>query len=113
MSVEPRNVKPLPQKSVVVWPTRTIYTFSGAGVDVTITFTTPALMDDVAQLSLPVTHIEFGAVANDGKPHAVSFYYDNTAETAIAKTEELVTWDVVTGSNGIHHSSCYHMIASL
>jgi hypothetical protein len=30
-----------------------------------------------------------------GKSHSVSFYYDNTAETAVAKTGEFVTWDEV------------------
>src|SRR5438445_2810107 len=45
------GIEPLPQKSVQVLPTRTIYTFAGAGVEVTLTFLTPALPNDLDVLS--------------------------------------------------------------
>src|SRR5262249_12078644 len=48
---------PLPQKSVEVLPTRTIYEFSGAGLDVTLTFLTPALPSDLDALSRPLTYL--------------------------------------------------------
>jgi len=40
---EPTNVPALPQTRVTVLPTRTIYTFAGAGITLTVTFTTPML----------------------------------------------------------------------
>lgn len=55
------------QTSVQVLPTRTLYTFSGAGIDATLTFTTPALPDDVKLLSRPVTYITCDVRANDAK----------------------------------------------
>ena len=47
----PRGGKALPaldQKNLEVLPTRTIYTFSSAGIDLGLTFFTPALPDDLA-----------------------------------------------------------------
>jgi hypothetical protein len=46
---------PLPQTGVTVLPTRTIYTFKGAGIQLELTFLTPALPDDLDVLSRPVT----------------------------------------------------------
>src|SRR5437660_2428255 len=53
MGIEPKDVPALPQTAVDVWPTRTVYTFDGAGVRLTLTFTTPALPDDLMLLSRP------------------------------------------------------------
>src|SRR5262245_43745024 len=43
MGRDPRNTPSLPQQSVEVLPTRTIYEFAGSGVQVSLTFLTPAL----------------------------------------------------------------------
>ena len=43
------------QKSLEVWPLRTIYTFEAAGIQLTLTFTSPLLPDDLDILSRPVT----------------------------------------------------------
>ena len=42
MGASPTNVPALEQKSLAILPTRTIYTFAGAGVELTLTFMTPA-----------------------------------------------------------------------
>ena len=49
----------LPQTSLQVLPTRTIYEFAGGGVQLTLTFLTPALPDDLDVLSRPLTYIEW------------------------------------------------------
>src|SRR5690242_21722950 len=43
MGNEPKDVPPLPQKSVEVFPTRSVYQFANAQVRVTMTFMTPDL----------------------------------------------------------------------
>src|SRR5438093_13758459 len=43
MGSQPVDTPALPQTSLQVLPTRTIYDFAGPGVRVTLTFTTPAL----------------------------------------------------------------------
>src|SRR5438874_1505695 len=51
MGASPTNVPALEQKSLTVLPTRTIYTFAGAGVELTLTFMTPALPDGLDVLA--------------------------------------------------------------
>jgi hypothetical protein len=69
---EPSDVPALPQTRVTVLPTRTIYTFVGAGVTLTLTFTTPLLPDDLDVLARPVTYVTWQAAPADGVPHDVS-----------------------------------------
>jgi hypothetical protein len=78
----------LPQKSVQVLPTRTQYTFAGSGIDLGLTFFTPALPDDLDVLSRPLTYIEWKASSNDGRPHEVSIYFDASGDLAVNTAEE-------------------------
>lgn len=57
MGTQPTNVPALPQTSVEVLPTRTIYNFEGEGVRLTLTFMTPVLPDDLMIYSRPVTYV--------------------------------------------------------
>jgi hypothetical protein len=57
MGIQPTNVPALPQTSVEVLPTRTIYNFEGEGVRLTLTFMTPVLPDDLMIYSRPVTYV--------------------------------------------------------
>src|SRR5438445_10278146 len=83
MGIEPKDVPALPQTAVDVWPTRTVYTFDGAGVRLTLTFTTPALPDDLMLLSRPVTYLTWEARATDQAAHEVSVYFDSSALPAV------------------------------
>jgi len=89
----PRGRQALPaldQKSVEVLPTRTLYAFSGSGIDLGLTFFTPALPDDLDVLSRPLTYIEWKASSNDGRPHEVSIYFDASGDLAVNTAEEPV-----------------------
>lgn len=59
----------IPQKSVRVTPTRTLYTFEGAGVRLELTFLTPALPDDLDVMSRPVSYLEWTVASLDGTAH--------------------------------------------
>jgi hypothetical protein len=83
MGASPDSVPALEQKSVTVLPTRSIYTFEGSGVELTLTFTTPALPDDMAILSRPVTYLTYDFRASDGKEHDVSVYFGAGGEVAV------------------------------
>ncbi len=74
MGASPASVPALEQKSLAVLPTRTIYTFEGAGVALTLTFMTAALPEDIDVLSRPVTYLTYDFKATDGKTHEVSVY---------------------------------------
>lgn len=87
---EKHSVPAMTQKSVQVLPTRTIYVFEDAGVELTLTFTTPSLTDDLALLSRPVTYLTWSVRAVDGKTHDVKIYYDNSAELCVDNTDQSV-----------------------
>jgi hypothetical protein len=83
MGKSPASVPALPQTNLEVLPTRSIYTFEGEGVRLTLTFMTPALPDDLDALSRPVTYVTYEFKAADRDTHNVDFYTDATAELAI------------------------------
>jgi hypothetical protein len=91
MGASPTNVPALEQKSVTVLPTRTIYTFAGAGVELTLTFMTPALPDDLDVLSWPVTYVTYELKPTDGKTHDVSVYFDANGEITVNEPRQQIT----------------------
>jgi hypothetical protein len=93
MGVSPGPVPALEQKSLIVLPTRTIYTFEGAGVALTLTFVTPTLPDDVDLLSRPVTYLTYGVRATDGEQHEVKLYFDAASELVVNDPRQEVTWE--------------------
>lgn len=92
MGGTPANVPPLPQKSLVVTPTRTLYEFEGAGVAVDFAFMTPALPDDLDVLTRPVTYLTWTVHSTDGAEHAVSIYDSTSAELTVNDPGEKVRW---------------------
>jgi hypothetical protein len=93
MGTQPGNVPALPQVSVKVLPTRTIYEFEGASVHVTLTFVTPALPTDIDVLSRPLTYLAWDVKAIDGQSHSVSVLFAAASELAVDSTGEKVVWD--------------------
>jgi hypothetical protein len=92
MGSEPANISPLTQTQVEVLPTRTIYTFAGAGVELTMTFLTPALPQDIDVLSRPVTYVTYECQSTDGKKHNVETYLDAASELVVNTPEQNVVW---------------------
>ncbi|HWH72107.1 MAG TPA: DUF5127 domain-containing protein, partial [Candidatus Sulfotelmatobacter sp.] len=92
MGKSPATVPALDQKSVTVLPTRSIYVFAGQGVELTLTFLTPALPEDLDLLARPVTYLTWDAQATDGKKHALSLYFDAASELAVNEPSQPVTW---------------------
>ncbi|MDO4628796.1 MAG: DUF4965 domain-containing protein [Planctomycetia bacterium] len=97
------NVPNMTQKSLTILPTRTIYVFEEAGVELTLTFMTPCMMDDLMVYSRPISYITWSVRAVDGKKHDVKIYYDNSAELCVhsidqpvcGKRMETVTLDIL------------------
>ena len=101
MGADPRRLPKLEQRSLSVLPTRTIYTFEGVGIGLTLTFLTPALPEDIDLLSRPVTYLTYEFQAIDGKAHDVSVYFDASAEITVNEPSQQVDWrrDEVPGLN--------------
>lgn len=93
MGVDPVNVPALSQTSLQVLPTRTIYKFAGNGVQLTLTFMTADLPDDLDVLSRPVTYLTWEAKSADGKKHEVSVYFDARSEVAVNHPDQAVTFN--------------------
>jgi hypothetical protein len=76
MGAEPANVSALAQTKLEVLPTRTIYTFAGAGIQLTLTFMTADLPEDWDVLSRPITYVTWAAQATDRQKHTVAVYFE-------------------------------------
>ena len=91
----------LPQRGVEVLPTRTIYTFEGEGVSVSLTFMTAALPNDLMVYSRPITYVTWEARAMDGKEHALTFVFKAFGEIAVNRPEQGVTHSLVKTDNDL------------
>ncbi len=92
MGRSPQGAPALPQTSVEVLPTRTIYGFAGAGVRLILTFLTPTLPADLDVMSRPVTYVEWEVASADGRDHEVAAYFDGSQELAVNTPDQPVAW---------------------
>ena len=63
------------QQWVSVNATQTRYQFVCGGVDLSLTFTSPLLLNDLSLLSRPVSYISFRLRSNDGQEHRAQLYF--------------------------------------
>src|SRR5580698_4723359 len=92
MGHDPESVPAMPQTSLQVTPTRSIYNFENDKVSVTLTFMRPALPDDLDAMSLPLSYITWDVHSVDGKEHAVELYDSTSSQLVVNKNSEQVTW---------------------
>ncbi|HEY6330333.1 MAG TPA: DUF4965 domain-containing protein, partial [Blastocatellia bacterium] len=93
MGTSPSDVAALPQNSVIVRPTHTIYTFASERVNVTLTFFTPSLPWNLELLSRPITYITWNVASADGTTHQVQIYFDCGADIAVNTPDQSVQVD--------------------
>ncbi len=86
------KVPALPQTNLQITPTRSIYTFEGAGVRVALDFLSPLLPHNLELVSRPVTYVTYKVEAIDGKTHKVQLYQDVTGEWVTNRPNEEVAW---------------------
>lgn len=86
------NILTAQQNSVVVKPTQTIYNFTCGGVNLTVTFSSPLIINNLDILSRPISYVTFKAVARDGKTHATQVYFGASSDLAAnTPAQEIVT----------------------
>lgn len=95
MGTEPADAPALAQTRLEVLPTRTIYSFEGAGVALTLTFLTPALPGDIDLLSRPVTYVTYDFRATDGASHKVTFDFEASAEATVNEGSQKIVGSLV------------------
>ena len=92
MGRDPHGTPPLPQLSLSVMPTSTVYQFEGAGVHVTLTFLTPLLPHDLDLMSRPLTYLTWDVRSTDGQTHAVQLLESTSSQLAVNNFDQAVTW---------------------
>ena len=92
MGIEPKDAPALPQLGVEVTPTRSIYRFENAQVQVTLTFMTAALPHDLDVLARPLSYLTWTVSSVDGMPHAVSIYDSASSQLTVNQPDETVDW---------------------
>jgi len=85
-------VPPMHQRNLDITPTQSIYKFEEAGMEVTLTFTSPRLPHDLDVLSWPVTYLTWSVKSTDGKNHAVQLYFDTSSDLAVNTVDQPVNW---------------------
>lgn len=96
-SLQPSGLR---QTGVTVLPTRTIYVFEDAGVELTATFVSPLLPDDLDLLSRPFSYLSFSVRSADGRDHGVSLYIEASPEIACGDRDTSMVWEISSLSNG-------------
>ncbi len=92
MGQDPGEVPALPQTAMQLTPTHTRYQFAGAGVEITLTFFTPAFLDDLDTLSRPVTYISWTVRSTDSAQHDVQIFLDASPSIATSYDHQQVTY---------------------
>jgi len=87
------------QKSVNMNATQTIYQFACGIVDLTLTFTSPLLINDLDMLSRPVSYVSFKTKSNDGGEHKVQLYFGASTNLATNVPSQQVTARQYTSGN--------------
>jgi Domain of unknown function (DUF4965)/Domain of unknown function (DUF5127)/Domain of unknown function (DUF1793)/Domain of unknown function (DUF4964) len=82
----------MPQRSLEITPTQSIYKFEGAGMEATLTFTSPRLPHDLDVLSWPVTYLTWSVRSTDEKNHAAQLYFDASSDIAVNTPDQPVNW---------------------
>lgn len=99
MGAVPADVPAMRQIGCAVTPTQSTYSFSDAGVDISLKFTTPALPYDLDLLSRPVTYLTFEVRSRDGRLHQVKIYFEASAEITVDTPDQIAIGTIESPDN--------------
>lgn len=91
MGKKPDEAQALTQTDVKIFPTRTVYSFEGEGVGLTVTFMAAALPDDLMIYSRPVTYISWAVSCTDGKSRDLTIAIKAYGEIAVDRSTQSVS----------------------
>jgi len=87
---EPRKLPAIEQTKLTVTPTSTRYEFAASGVQLSLTFLTPAIVSDLDLLSRPLTYLDWEVRSADSTSHAVQIEFDASAQIAVNTPDQRV-----------------------
>lgn len=71
------------QTNLHITPTSTVYTFENSLLKLTLTFTTPLLLDDLVLASRPVSYVRYNVEPKTEGDHDIEFYFDIGTDACI------------------------------
>lgn len=80
----------LNQVDCQIRPMSTVYRFGNDVIDMTLTFTSPLLLNDLMVLSRPVSYISYSITPKDDKPHDIDIHFAFTGEFCVNETTQEV-----------------------
>ncbi|HEX5011175.1 MAG TPA: DUF4965 domain-containing protein [Planctomycetota bacterium] len=86
------DVPAMEQKSLRVGALSTEYVFEAGGIELRVTFISPALPWDLDEVSLPLTYVMWQLRSTDDAPHLVALYLDASAEWVVNTVDQDVEW---------------------
>ncbi|CAF4762220.1 unnamed protein product [Rotaria sp. Silwood1] len=106
LGTQPSNIPSLIQKSVVVQPWRTIYTFSTPTntVELVLSFSQPTSIED------PYTYITFDVRTLDQKNHDVRIYFEEGSMLSINDKNEKIYWSRTDGDITVLTMNSYNQV---
>tara|TARA_R110002049_G_scaffold309206_1_gene518557 strand:+ start:12641 stop:15109 length:2469 start_codon:yes stop_codon:yes gene_type:complete len=93
------NIKKAKQTNVTLNANQTIYTFDCGKVNLTATFTSPLLMDDLDVMARPITYLSVKTKSNDGKNHDAKLYISASSNIAVNTPQQEVVATKYTQNN--------------
>jgi hypothetical protein len=91
MGLSSENDVIMTQKSVDLTALSTSYVFEGGNIQLSLTFTSPLILDDLYLLSRPITYLQARATSMDGKSHYVKINISVTDEICLNEAGEMKT----------------------
>lgn len=86
-----KGIEKAVQTAVNINATQTIYNFTCGKADLTLTFTSPLLLDDLMLLSRPVSYISYKVASNDNASHPVQVYFGASTNVSVNTPGQPVT----------------------
>jgi Glutaminase A six helical-hairpin domain/Domain of unknown function (DUF5127)/Domain of unknown function (DUF4964) len=81
------------QTDLTVTPTKSRFTLTAGGIELTVTFLSPIEPGDLRRQSMPLSYVSVRARSVDGAAHRVSVYLDISAEWTNGDSNASVGWD--------------------
>lgn len=93
------NIALAGQRSININATQTIYNFACGNIGLTVTFTSPLLINNLNVGTRPISYVTFKAAASDGRQHKVQVYFGTSTDLATNVPSQEVSTESLSSNN--------------
>ena len=90
---QPDSTPAMEQSALYVTPTQTLAVFTGAGIQLNLTFSQAAFPNDLSYYSRPYAYITIDVASADASHHDVEVYLDHAGDVVANRPNQLVMWE--------------------